>query len=94
MVMMKYFCFYFPVRTGVLITTSLSALQTMALLAYCFLRSAEDLKVMAEDVMIHIDVYSSNEAFETSLDFVINRELMGFFVLEMTFQAFYCRQTM
>jgi hypothetical protein len=81
MVMMKYFCFYFPVRTGVLITSVLSAAQSMALLAYCFLKSADDLKAMAEDVMININDYSSNEAFEMSLDFVIKRELTEFFVL-------------
>lgn len=72
--MMKYFCFYFPVRTGVLITSFLSILQSMGLLAYCIVNTAEDFKNIATDVKIHIDDYSSNQAFETSLDFVIQRK--------------------
>jgi hypothetical protein len=74
MVVMKYFCFYFPVRSGVLITSSLSILQSVTLLSYCVINTEKDLRKKCENVRENIEDYSSNQVFDSILDFAIQRE--------------------
>lgn len=67
MVLMKYFCFYFPVRLGVIIASVFSSLQSVALLIYAMIHDIEYLKENIEEIQKNIDQYSSNEFFEKFL---------------------------
>lgn len=64
---MKYFCFYFPVRLGVLITTVLSGLQGLIVLIYFLLKDASSFKTSVTAMQESIDEYSSNEFFDRFL---------------------------
>jgi hypothetical protein len=64
---MKYFCFYFPVRLGVLLTSVLSGLQALAALIYFLLHDVNHFKNFFKDMQENIDDYSSNEIFNKFL---------------------------
>lgn len=69
--MMKYFCFYFPVRLGVLITSVFYLFESLAYLAAVFMRGSEFLKEFAEKMLENSDDYSMNEVFEKSLKMIV-----------------------
>lgn len=67
MVVMKYFCFYFPVRLGVIIASVFSSLQSVIVIIYALIHDTAYLKENIEEIQKNIDSYSSNEFFEKFL---------------------------
>lgn len=70
MVLMKYFCFYFPVRLGVIITSIISSGQGAACLAYVIMYDEQYFKKWVKDVQENIEDYSSNQVFDMSLEII------------------------
>jgi DNA-binding FadR family transcriptional regulator len=85
MVLMKYFCFCFPVRLGVMITSVITLVESIAILAASLHYSADDIKRMADDLR---DKSKDNnmfdkedkEMYEILIEYVKNGELL--FVLD------------
>lgn len=67
MVVMKYFCFYFPVRLGVIISSVFSSVQSVVVLMYAVWYDTDFLKETIDEIEKEIDLYSSNEYFEKFL---------------------------
>jgi hypothetical protein len=74
MVLMKYFCFCFPVRLGVLITTTLVIVENLGILSVILMYSAKDVKLKAEEFQETKKTLSSPEYFNKFLDYVIGSE--------------------
>lgn len=74
MVLMKYFCFYFPVRLGVLITSISSFLEALVFCTYCLMYDSQHFKHMVQHIQENIDDYSTNKEFDMFLDFADNCE--------------------
>lgn len=70
--MMKYFCFYFPVRLGVLITSGFYLFESLSSLAAELMRGSKFFKDFAEKLLENIDDYSTNDFFEKSLKMIID----------------------
>lgn len=68
MVLMKYFCFYFPVRLGVIITSVISIGQASVFLIYGVLNDANHFKDIISGVQENIEVYSTNQIFDKFLE--------------------------
>lgn len=69
--MMKYFCFYFPVRLGVLITSGLNFFENLSSLGLQLLHDSKYFKDYCENILKNIDDYSTNDVFEKFLKMVI-----------------------
>lgn len=65
---MKYFCFYFPVRLGVMICSVMSILEALVVLAYFLINDSDTLKERAREMQENIDDYSSNDVFNRFLE--------------------------
>lgn len=74
MVFMKYFCFYFPVRLGALITSGFYFIESLLTLAYVLVNDSKFFKDFFENVQENIDDYSTNEVFEKVLKLAIECE--------------------
>lgn len=68
MVLIKYFCFYFPVRLGVIITSVLACLQSLMSLVYCMINDTKHFKMIIDDMQENIEDYSSNQVFDKFLE--------------------------
>lgn len=69
MVLMKYFCFFFPVRLGVIITSVFNAVQCLVQISFALAYDAEFLKGKITETIDKIDEYSSNEYFDQFLEY-------------------------
>jgi hypothetical protein len=69
MVVMKYFCFYFPVRLGVIITSSFTCFQSLVTIGYTLMYDVEYLQNLVKETVEKIDEYSSNEYFNKFLEY-------------------------
>lgn len=78
MVLIKYFCFYFPVRLGVIICSVLAMAQSLVSLIYCILNDANHFEDIIEDLQKNIDDYSSNQVFDRFLEISKKCELSLF----------------
>ena len=71
MVLMKYFCFCFPIRFGVLITSSAVILENLITLGVILMCNAEDLKLKAEKFQEMKKDLSTTEHLDTFLDYIV-----------------------
>lgn len=74
MVLMKYFCFCFPVRLGVLVISVLVIIENLVLLSVILSYSAKDVKLKAEKFEETKKTLSSPEYFNHFLKYVIESE--------------------
>lgn len=70
MVLMKYFFHCFPVRLGVLITTSLAIIENLVILGLFLAYSEQDVKEQAENLKKTVEELSSFDYFDQFLDYV------------------------
>lgn len=68
MVLMKYFCFYFPVRLGVVVTSCVSVIEVLINLIYFLMTTATDFKNMVRNIQKNLYEYSSNDVFVKCLE--------------------------
>lgn len=71
---MKYFCFCFPIRMGVVITSSLVILENLMYLVVILMYNAEDLKLKAEKFQEMKKDLSSTEQLDSFLNYVVKGE--------------------
>ncbi|CAO1396800.1 unnamed protein product [Diamesa serratosioi] len=72
MVAMKYFCFYFPVRFGVVIVSCLGIIQGLIPIILFLVWDAAKLKEFVRNFQENIGDYSSNFVFDRFLEIVEN----------------------
>lgn len=74
MVLMKYFCFYFPTRLGVIITSVISLVETGVFLIYCIINDVDHFTVIIKGIQENIEEYSSNYVFDKFLEVADSRK--------------------
>jgi hypothetical protein len=67
---MTYFCFYFPVRLGVIITSILAVIQDVAALIYLMLQESDYLKRFTKEFLGNDDELTANTLMKRALNFV------------------------
>lgn len=72
MVAMKYFCFCFPVRFGVVVVSCLCIIQALVPIALFLVWDAAKLKEFVRNFQENIGDYSSNFVFDRFLEIVEN----------------------
>lgn len=77
MVLMKYFCFCFPIRISVLITSSVVILENLLILGVVLMYNEEDLKLKAEKFQEMKKDLSTTEQLDTFLDFVAKSKVIS-----------------
>lgn len=74
MVLMKYFCFYFPIRLGVIITSVISSVETGVFLIYCIMNDVDHFTALIKGIQENIEDYSSNYVFDKFLEVADSRK--------------------
>lgn len=72
MVLMKYFFYCFPVRLGVLITSSLAIIENLAVLGVFLLHNEDEIKIQIEKLNQATKELSTFDYFDQFLEFVKN----------------------
>lgn len=67
---MKYFCFYFPVRLGVIITSILAIVQDIASLIYLMFQESDFLKTYTKEFLMNDDELTAMTWMKRALNFV------------------------
>lgn len=67
---MKYFCFYFPVRLGVIITSILAIIQDIASLIFLMLQETDFLKSLTKEFLANDDELTAMTWMKRALNFV------------------------
>lgn len=78
MVLMKYFFYCFPVRLGVLITSSLAIIENLIVLGVFLMYNEEVIKSKAEELKEVVKELSSFDYFDQFLDFSTKGEKLIF----------------
>lgn len=67
---MRYFCFYFPIRLGVIITSTLSVFQDIAFLIYLMLQESDFIKKITKEFLGVEDELTVNTWVKRTLHYV------------------------
>lgn len=74
MAVMSYFCFFFPLRLGVIICSVLVMIQTIIPLVYILIYDADDIRRMSEETQEDIEDFDTNFVFDWLLEYFKNSE--------------------